>query len=61
VNGKLQAIRPAILALVLLSIGNRLSVGVRAANPEAVVIVGPANTVGPILQKAHAQAGNRCS
>ena len=28
---------------------------VRAANPEAVVIVGPANTVGPILQKAHAQ------
>lgn len=28
---------------------------VRAANPDAVVIVGPANTVGPILQKAHAQ------
>jgi branched-chain amino acid transport system substrate-binding protein len=27
----------------------------RAANPEAVVIVGPANTVGPIVQKAHAQ------
>jgi len=28
---------------------------VRAANPEAVVVVGPANTVGPILRKAHAQ------
>jgi branched-chain amino acid transport system substrate-binding protein len=28
---------------------------VRAANPEAVVLVGPANTVGPILKKAHAQ------
>jgi branched-chain amino acid transport system substrate-binding protein len=28
---------------------------VRAANPQAVVIVGPANTVGPILQKAHSQ------
>ena len=28
---------------------------VRAANPEAVVIVGPANTVGPILRKAHAR------
>lgn len=28
---------------------------VRAANPEAVVVVGPANTVGPILKKAHAQ------
>jgi ABC-type branched-subunit amino acid transport system substrate-binding protein len=28
---------------------------VRAANPEAVVIVGPANTVGPIVQKAHAE------
>lgn len=28
---------------------------VRAANPEGVVIVGPANTAGPILQKAHAQ------
>jgi len=27
VNGKLQAIRPAILALVLLTIQNRLSVG----------------------------------
>jgi ABC-type branched-subunit amino acid transport system substrate-binding protein len=27
---------------------------VRAANPEAVMIVGPANTVGPIVQKAHA-------
>jgi len=26
---------------------------VRAANPEAVVIVGPANTVAPILKKAH--------
>ena len=28
---------------------------VRAANPEAVVIVGPSNTAGPILQKAHEQ------
>lgn len=28
---------------------------VRAANPEAVVLVGPANTVAPILKKAHAQ------
>src|SRR5205814_1406856 len=28
---------------------------VRRANPEAVVIVGPANTVAPILQKAHAR------
>jgi ABC-type branched-subunit amino acid transport system substrate-binding protein len=28
---------------------------VRAANPDAVVVVGPANTVGPILKKAHAQ------
>jgi len=28
---------------------------VRAANPEAVVVVGPANTVGPIIRKAHAQ------
>jgi branched-chain amino acid transport system substrate-binding protein len=28
---------------------------VRAANPEAVVIVGPANTVAPIVKKAHAQ------
>jgi ABC-type branched-subunit amino acid transport system substrate-binding protein len=28
---------------------------VRAANPDAVVLVGPANTVGPILKKAHAQ------
>ncbi len=27
----------------------------RAANPEAVVLVGPANTVAPILKKAHAQ------
>src|SRR5205814_8377362 len=28
---------------------------VRAAKPEAVMIVGPANTVAPILQKAHGQ------
>jgi len=28
---------------------------VRAANPEAVVVVGPANTVGPILKQAHAK------
>ena len=28
---------------------------VRAANPDAVVIVGPANTVAPIVQKGHAQ------
>src|SRR5262249_54041641 len=28
---------------------------VRAANPEAVMVFGPANTVGPILKKAHAQ------
>ena len=27
---------------------------VRAKNPQAVVIVGPANTVGPIVKKAHA-------
>jgi len=27
---------------------------VRAANPEAVVLVGPPNTVAPILKKAHA-------
>jgi ABC-type branched-subunit amino acid transport system substrate-binding protein len=28
---------------------------VRAADPEAVVVVGPANTVGPIIKKAHVQ------
>ncbi len=28
---------------------------VRAANPEAVVIVGPANTVAPILKQSHAK------
>jgi branched-chain amino acid transport system substrate-binding protein len=28
---------------------------VRAANPDAVVVVGPANTVAPILKKAHAK------
>ncbi len=28
---------------------------VRAANPEAVVVVGPANTVAPILKEAHAK------
>jgi branched-chain amino acid transport system substrate-binding protein len=28
---------------------------VKAANPDAVVIVGPANTVAPILKKAHAK------
>jgi len=28
---------------------------VRAANPEAVVLVGPANTAAPILKKMHAQ------
>ncbi len=28
---------------------------VRAANPEAVVLVGPANTVTPILKQAHAK------
>jgi branched-chain amino acid transport system substrate-binding protein len=28
--------------------------GVRAANPQAVVIVGPPNTVAPILKQAHA-------
>ncbi|HEY6946040.1 MAG TPA: ABC transporter substrate-binding protein [Candidatus Acidoferrum sp.] len=28
---------------------------VRAANPEAVVLVGPANTVAPILKQAHAK------
>jgi branched-chain amino acid transport system substrate-binding protein len=28
---------------------------VRAANPDAVVVVGPANTVAPILRKAHAK------
>ena len=28
---------------------------VRGANPEAVVIVGPANTVAPILKQAHAK------
>lgn len=28
---------------------------VRAANPEAVVVVGPANTVAPILKQAHAR------
>ena len=28
---------------------------VKAANPEAVVVVGPANTVGPILKQAHAK------
>lgn len=30
---------------------------VRAANPEAVVLVGPANTVAPILKQAHARGG----
>lgn len=29
---------------------------VRAANPDAVVVVGPANTVAPILKQAHAKA-----
>ncbi len=28
---------------------------VRAANPEAVVVVGPANTVAPILKQAHSK------
>jgi branched-chain amino acid transport system substrate-binding protein len=28
---------------------------VRAANPDAVVVVGPANTVSPILKQAHAK------
>ncbi|HUL14789.1 MAG TPA: ABC transporter substrate-binding protein [Terriglobales bacterium] len=28
---------------------------VRAANPQAVVIVGPSNTVGPIVKQAHAK------
>jgi branched-chain amino acid transport system substrate-binding protein len=28
---------------------------VRAANPDAVEVVGPANTVGPILKQAHAK------
>lgn len=28
---------------------------VKAANPDAVVVVGPANTVAPILNKAHAK------
>jgi len=28
---------------------------VRAANPEAVVVVGPANTVAPILKQAHSR------
>jgi ABC-type branched-subunit amino acid transport system substrate-binding protein len=28
---------------------------VRAANPDAVVVVGPANTVAPILKQAHAK------
>jgi branched-chain amino acid transport system substrate-binding protein len=28
---------------------------VKAANPEAVVVVGPANTVAPILKQAHAK------
>ena len=28
---------------------------VKAANPEAVVVVGPANTVAPILKQAHAR------
>ncbi|MGC1416939.1 MAG: ABC transporter substrate-binding protein [Candidatus Acidiferrum sp.] len=28
---------------------------VRAANPEAVVVVGPANTVAPILKQSHAK------
>jgi ABC-type branched-subunit amino acid transport system substrate-binding protein len=28
---------------------------VRGANPEAVVVVGPANTVAPILKQAHAK------
>jgi len=31
---------------------------VRAANPQAVVVVGPPNTVAPILKKAHASGWN---
>jgi branched-chain amino acid transport system substrate-binding protein len=31
---------------------------VRNANPEAVVVVGPANTVAPILKQAHAKGWN---
>jgi len=31
---------------------------VRGANPEAVVVVGPANTVAPILKQAHAKGWN---
>ena len=34
--------------------GNAID-AVRAANPEAVVIVGPANTVAPILKQSHAR------
>jgi ABC-type branched-subunit amino acid transport system substrate-binding protein len=31
---------------------------VRGANPEAVVVVGPANTVAPILKQSHAKGWN---
>jgi len=34
---------------------------VRAAKPDAVVLVGPANTVAPILKQAHAKGGSRSS
>ena len=33
---------------------------VRAVNPEAVVVVGPPNTVAPILKQAHAGGWSRC-
>jgi branched-chain amino acid transport system substrate-binding protein len=49
VNGKLQAIRPAILALLLLTIGNRLSVGQSAPGvTDKMIVIGSCSALeGP--------------
>ncbi len=48
-NGKVQAIRPAILALVLLTIGNRLSVGQSAPGvTDKMIVIGSCSALeGP--------------
>ena len=47
--GKLQAIRPAILALLLLTIGNRLSVGQSAPGvTDKMIVIGSCSALeGP--------------
>jgi ABC-type branched-subunit amino acid transport system substrate-binding protein len=49
VNGKFEAIRPAILALVLLTIGNRLSAGQSAPGvTDKTIVIGSCSALeGP--------------